>query len=223
MITHILILEAFRLIAGPIARAMHDPLRIFKAAEILSDAIVFAGLTALATSIIASFCTILVTVKFTRFLKSLQKAAVVLLCLIPLGLSGCGGWGGDDCYWWHRHRHFRWESDGKSESAVPVAQAKEIEAALGVAPKVESPPVVESRVPGPFGGITAVEEFHSLKQLVVKLADRPVVCLCGSCGKQESFGPRMFWRINPLNPAELQYGYELGGFFYVISVQAKPQ
>jgi hypothetical protein len=217
---------------------MHDPLKIYKAAEILSDAIVFAGITALATSIIASLCCIIVTFHFTSYLKSVlaiqqanlsslvnvKKLAIVLACLMPLGLSGCGGWGdSEDCYWWHRHRHpHHWrDEDGKSEIVAPVP--------VMAAMPTEQPPtpeIVEAK-PGPFGAVTAMKELQDIRRLVTELANRPVVCLC-DCGRRpfrdaaKSPGPVMFWRVDPLNPTVIQYGYEMGGFFIVLSSAPRP-
>lgn len=218
MLDQILIWEVCRLIAALIKRFMHDPLKIFKAAEILSDAIVFAGMTALMTSVIASLCCICVTVKFTHYLKQLdaKKLGLVLLCLMPLGLSGCWGGDGDDCYWWHRHRHpHHWREDGKVDAALlgPVKLA---------AMPVEQPPtpeIVESK-PGPFGAVTAMKELQDVKRLVTEIANRPVVCLC-ECGRRQR-GPSIYWRVDPLNPAVIQYGYEVGGFFYVLSSSPRP-
>jgi hypothetical protein len=227
MLDQILIWEVARLIAAPIARAMHDPLKIFKAAQILSDAIVFAGLTALATSIIASLCTICVTVNFTHYLKRLdaKKLGLALLCLVPLGLSGCGGGESEDCYWWHRHRHpHHWRADdNKSEIAAP-APVK-----LAAMPSVDEPatPEIVAKPAEHFGGITVMTELREMKEYINKLANRPVVCLC-ECSRRpfrdatKGPGPVMFWRVDPMNPSLIQYGYEMGGFFYVLSSAPRP-
>jgi hypothetical protein len=96
MIDQLLLLEAVRLITAALEKFMHDPFHIFRAAEILSQAIVFAGLTALATSIISCIAVIVVTHAFTRHLRYLDSkkvAAVLLLFGLSLGASGCGEWG----------------------------------------------------------------------------------------------------------------------------------
>jgi hypothetical protein len=224
MIEQLLIWEVARLIAAPIARAMHDPLKLFKAAEILSDAIVFAGLTALATSIIASLCTVCVTCSFLHYLKRLdaKKLGLVLLCLMPLGLTGCGG--GEDCYWWHHHRHpHHWRAeDGKSDVDAPAP-------VLAAMPAVEqsATPEIVAKPAEHFGGITVMNELRDLKRHVTELANRPVVCLC-ECGRRpfrdatKGPGPVMFWRVDPMNPSQIQYGYEMGGFFYILSSAPRP-
>lgn len=219
MLDQLILWEVCRLLAAPIKRLMHDPLKILKAAEILSDAIVFAGITALTTSIIASLCCICVTVSFLRYLKRINaaKLGLVLLCLVPLGLSGCWGGEGEDCYWWHRHRHpHHWREDGKVDAALagPVKLAS-----MPEPDKVATPKVVESQ-PGPFGAITGVE--LRLTKHITELANRPVICLC-ECGRRSrGAGPAMFWRVDPLNPSVIQYGYEMGGFFFILSSAPRP-
>jgi hypothetical protein len=225
MIEQILFWEAVQLTLAAMIHAMHDPLHIFRAAEILRQAIVFAGMTALLSAIISSVSVIVVTHSFTRYLKSIAKPAILLMaCLMPLGLSGCGGGESEDCYWWHRHRHpHHWRAeDGKSETSAlqPVKLAS-----MPTTDEPAKPEIVAK--PGPFGGITVMNELRDLKRHVTDLANRPVVCLC-ECGRRpfrdttKGPGPVMFWRVDPMNPSIIQYGYEVGGFFYVLSSSPRP-
>lgn len=245
MIEQFLIWEAVQLTLAAMIHAMHDPLHIFRAAEILREAIIFAGFAALISSIISSLAVIVVTSKFTHYLRQLdaKKLGLALFCLVPLGLSGC--WGGDDeddCYWWHRHRHpHHWRAEDKSDTALlgPVKRtampsveqpatprvARELKAGeaasvLGVPQDFIDGMRAERVKPGPFGGITAMKELQDLKRLVTELANRPVVCRC-ECGRRQR-GPSIYWRVDPLNPSVIQYGYEVGGFFYVLSSSPRP-
>jgi hypothetical protein len=222
MIEQLLVWEAVQLTLAAMIHAMHDPLHIFRAAEILRQAIVFAGMTALMSAIISSISVIVVTHSFTRYLKSIAKPAIMFMaCLAAAGLSGCSGGESEDCYWWHRHRHpHHWRAGDKSEAPVPM---------LAAMPAVEKPPVPEiaEAKPGPFGGITAMKELQDIRRLVTELANRPVVCLC-ECSRRpfrdtiKGPGPAMFWRVDPMNPSVIQYGYEMGGFFYLLSSAPRP-
>jgi hypothetical protein len=230
MIEQLLVWEAVQLTLAAMIHAMHDPLHIFRAAEILRQAIVFAGLTALISSIISSISVIVVTHSFTRYLKSIAKPAILLMaCLIAAGASGCIN--EHDRDWHHRHPH--WRDDGTAEPNAP----EPIKAAAIDAPDINKPatPEVAVQLSEHFGGITVMSELRELKRHVTELANRPVVCLCdcgrrpwGAGGKGPTPNPSpgpvpvMIWRVDPLNPGQLQYGYELGGFFYVVSTAAKP-
>jgi hypothetical protein len=222
MIEQLLVWEAVQLTLAAMIHAMHDPLHIFRAAEILRQAIVFAGMTALLSAIISSISVIVVTHSFTRYLKSIAKPVLLIAaCLFAAGASGCVDDRERD---WH-HRHPHWREDGKAEAATPEP--------------IKTPDIVKSNINEPatpeivakpaehFGGITVMTELRELKEHVNKLANRPVVCLC-ECSRRpfrdaaKGPGPVMFWRVDPMNPSVIQYGYEMGGFFYILSSAPRP-
>jgi hypothetical protein len=218
MIEQLLVWEAVQLTLAAMIHAMHDPLHIFRAAEILRQAIVFAGLTALISSIISSISVIVVTHSFTRYLKSLKPALLIAACLLAAGASGCVDRERD----WH-HRHPHWREDGTAEIATP----EPVKAAATPDINKAATPEVKAQLSEHFGGITVMNELRDLKRHVTELANRPVVCLC-ECGRRpfrdatKGPGPIMFWRVDPMNPSVIQYGYEVGGFFYVLSSSPRP-
>jgi hypothetical protein len=222
MIEQLLVLEAVQLTLAAMIHAMHDPLHIFRAAEILREAIVFAGFTALASSIISSISVIVVTHSFTRYLKTLAKPVLLIAaCLFAAGASGCIN--EHDRDWHHRHPH--WREDGNAEAATPEP-LKAVEIAVAEINKPATPEVAAT-LSEHFGGITVMQELRDIKRHVTELANRPVVCPC-ECGRRpfrdatKGPGPVMFWRVDPMNPSVIQYGYEMGGFFYILSSAPRP-
>jgi hypothetical protein len=75
----------------------------------------------------------------------------------------------------------------------------------------------------PMGGMTAIDEVLKVKAMVVDIAKRPVRCDCKCkddhpyAARQAPEVPAVRWRVDPLNGAVLQLGYEANGIFWVIT------